>query len=566
MHDRQDTHGRFDYIVVGAGSAGCVLAARLSENSSVRVLLLEAGPARQHPYMPIPAAFYALLKQSTLMWGYNSAAEPHADGRTFPLQRGRVLGGTGAMNGMTYARGDRHDYDDWADAGADGWDYANVLPYFRRAESNWRGETPWHGGNGPIAVTRYDPSGDPFHTAMMSAAEHLDQPVNDDYCGPSLEGFASVEFTIGRGRRASTEERYLRPAMKRENLFVECDAMASRVLVSGGRATGVEYRRSGKIMRAHAEREVIVTGGAYNSPQLLMLSGIGPADELRALGIDPVADLPGVGRNLQDHVVVAMTYQARGDVTFNRHLRFDRVALAALQWKLFGTGALSQIPLSCWAFRKTLPSLERPDVQFFFSPVSMDARIWMPGVRGPTSNIVTARNALLRPNSRGELRLQSRDPSAPPSVVSNILSDTDDRAALVRAMRQTRELMATPSLSRLIEGEAAPGLASTSDADLEAYLRQNARTACHPCGTCAMGTGSNAVVDPQLRVYGVEGLRVADASVMPNVVSGNLNAPTIMIAEKAADLILGRSAGPAARYGEKRPRPQATKQDYQTSL
>jgi choline dehydrogenase len=501
-----------------------------------------------------------------LMWGYNSAAEPYADGRTFPLQRGRVLGGTGAINGMTYARGDRHDYDDWAAAGATGWDYANVLPYFRCAESNWRGETPWHGGSGPIAVTRYDPSGDPFHAAMMSAAEYLGQPVNDDYCGPSLEGFASVEFTIGRGRRASTGERYLRPAMRRTNLVIECDATASRVLVSGGRATGVEYVQNGKVMRAHAQGEIVVTGGAYNSPQLLMLSGIGPADELRALNIDPVVDLAGVGRNLQDHVVVAMTYQARGDVTFNRHLRFDRVALAALQWKLFGTGALSQIPLSCWAFRKTLPSLERPDVQFFFSPVSMDARIWMPGVRGPTSNIVTARNALLRPNSRGELRLQSRDPSSPPSVVSNILSDADDRAALVRAIRQTRELMATPSLLRLVEEEASPGIARTSDADLEAYLRQNARTACHPCGTCAMGTGSGAVVDPQLRVYGVDGLRVADASVMPNVVSGNLNAPTIMIAEKAADLMLGRSAAPTAFSGENRSRSQASRRDYQRSL
>jgi len=530
----------YDYIVVGGGSAGCALASRLSEDASTRVLLLEAGAERHHPYMPMPAAFYALLKMPSLLWGYNSQPEPFLNNRALPLQRGRLLGGTGAINGMTYARGDRADYDGWSASGARGWDYNSVLPYFKKAENSWRGETAYHGGSGPLHVARGQPKNDPFHHALMAAAVALGERRNDDYCGADLEGFSNVEFTIGNGRRASTAETYLRPARHRRNLTVECNAVTRKILFSGIKAVGVEYARNSEIVQVFADREIVITAGAYNSPQLLLLSGIGPADEVAAHGIKPVVDLPGVGRNLQDHAVVAMSYEAQGNVTFNRQLRFDRAALAVINWKFFGAGAFSQIPLSCWAFRKTLTTLDRPDIQFFFSPVSMDARLWFPGVRGPTSNIVTARNALLRPRSRGNLQLRSSDPIAPPLVVSNVLSDPDDVATMIRAIRQTRALMSTAPVDRLIAREVAPGRGGESDAQLEAFLRANARTACHPCGTCSMGVGDDAVVDPSLRVYGVEGLRVADASVMPQVVSGNLNAPTIMIAERAADLLRGK--------------------------
>jgi len=307
----------YDYIVVGGGSAGCALASRLSEDASMRVLLLEAGAERHHPYMPMPAAFYALLKMPSLLWGYSSQPEPFLNNRALPLQRGRLLGGTGAINGMTYARGDRADYDGWAELGAEGWDYRSVLPYFKKAENSWRGETAYHGGSGPLHVARGQPKDDPFHRALMVAAAALGERRNDDYCGADLEGFSNVEFTIGKGRRASTAQTYLRAARHRSNLTVACDAVARRIIFSGTKSEGVEYAQKGEIVQAFADREVVITSGAYNSPQLLLLSGIGPAGELVAHGIKPVVDLPGVGRNLQDHAVVAMSYEAQGNVTFN---------------------------------------------------------------------------------------------------------------------------------------------------------------------------------------------------------------------------------------------------------
>lgn len=527
----------FDYIVVGAGSAGCVLASRLSEDTSARVLLIEAGGPDRHPFMKMPAAFYQLLKVQSINWNYSSEPEPHAAQRSFPLQRGKVVGGTGTVNGMTYSRGDKNDYDEWERLGAKGWSHKDVLPFFKRAESNWRGETAFHGGSGPMTVTRANTDHDAFYPAMMEAAKNLGCTFNDDICAENCEGFAKVEFTTHKGRRASTSQRYLRPAMSRPGLHVESGATVHRLIFEGQKAVGLEYEKRGVLHRVRAEREIVLSGGAYNSPKLLMLSGIGSADELSAAGIQPLHELPGVGKNLQDHAVIALNYAASQPVTFHRELRLDRLALSALRWQMFGSGPLAQLPLTCWAFRKTDPALERADVQFFFSPVSMLATPWFPGLRKGAGHLVTARNALRYPVSRGTVRLASADPNAAPRITSNLLAERADLESLVRAVRQTRELMSTSPLSNLIERELAPSAGSLSQAELENFVRENARPSCHPSCTCAMGEGEQAVVDSQLRVRGLEGLRIADASVMPNIIGGNLNAPVIMIAEKAAEMI-----------------------------
>lgn len=535
----------FDYVVVGGGSAGCVVASRLSEDPSVRVLLLEAGGPDRYPFMKMPAAFYELLKVGRFNWNYTSEPEPHAANRKFPLQRGKVVGGTGTVNGMTYSRSDARDYDDWQRRGAIGWGYEDVLPYFKRSETHWRGEGRFHGGAGPITITRSNTDGDAFYPAMMSAAKTLSCEFNEDICAETCEGFSKVEFMVHRGRRGSTSQRYLAPALSRANLEVKSLAKVRRVLLDGKnlpKTTGVEYEQAGALHQVMAQREVILCGGAFNSPQLLMLSGIGPADELKAAGVKPVHDLPGVGRNLQDHAVIALNYAASQPVTFHRELRLDRLAISALRWHLFGTGPLAQMPLTAWAFRKTAVDLERADVQFFFSPVSITASPWFPGWRKGAGHLVTARNALRYPGSRGSVRLVSADPDAPPRITTNLLSDEQDVQSLVRAVQQTRELMGTAPLSGLIARELAPSAGRVSDSELLALVRENARPACHPSCTCAMGDGVDAVVDAQLRVRSIEGLRVADASVMPNIIGGNLNAAVIMIGEKAGDLILNRQA------------------------
>ena len=536
----------FDYIIVGAGSAGCVLASRLSE-SAATVLLIEAGGSESgHRRMRMPLAWRDTFMDPHLGWGYQSEPEPCAAGRRIPVPRGRVLGGSSSVNGMMYSRGHPADYDHWRALGLAGWGYAEVLPYFCRSESNWRGESLYHGASGPLTVAPHRTDRE-LYRQLIATAEKLGYRHLDDFHGAEAEGFSAPDFTVHRGERASTASRYLRPAMHRPNLRVETDALVGRVQIEGGRARGVQYQRDGRSIEVRARREVILAAGTFNSPQLLMLSGVGPAAALRAHGIVPLLDLPGVGRNLQDHQSVGVVFAARGAITFESALRADRLALSLLRWRLFGSGPVGDLPVGAQGFLRTRPDLDAPDVQFLVSPVSMAARPWFPGWRKGAGHVFSIANVVLHPVSRGEVRLRSSDPRSAPAIQFNLLQAPEDVATLRFMVRFCRRFFATAPASRLVAGELLPGAAVQSDDEIDAHLRGSVATAMHPTGSCAMGTGPDAVLDASLRVRGIDALRVVDASVMPTIVGGNTNAPVIMIAEKASDLILGRPPLAAAR-------------------
>ncbi len=536
------TPDAFDYVIVGAGSAGAVLAARLSEDPKVSVALLEAGGATADDFLiRMPLGMLKALFNPKYSHTYMTEPEPHLNGRQIMLPRGRMLGGSSSINGMFYMRGHSRDYDRWAQMGNGGWSYADVLPYFKRMETSWRDAGPYHGGDGPMHVVPNAKSW-LLHDAVMESARACGYPVTEDIHGEQEEGVTLGELTIDpKGRRVSSWTAYLKPAMDRPNLTVITNAPASRIALDGKRATGVVYTQGGAETTVNARREVLVCGGTYQSPQLLMLSGIGPGGHLREMGIKVAHDLPGVGQNLQEHHHVPLVIAANTDKTFLRQLRIDRAALNVLRWQFGGGGPFSRQVNSANFILRTDPRLAQPDVQLWSNPVSIFADLWGPFLKKPVQNIFGGDVILLHPHSRGWLKLKSADAAAAPAIQLNLFSDPADLATARAGIRLSRKVYKCGPMAELAGDEILPGEGVDDDDALDEHIRANAAVNQHPVGTCAMGVGPAAVVGPDLRVHGMEGLRVIDASVMPDLPGGNTNAPTIMIAERAADLIKGRT-------------------------
>jgi choline dehydrogenase len=531
----------FDYIIVGAGSAGCVLANRLTASGRHRVLLLEAGGHDRHMWIHIPLGFAKLFDNAKVNWLYASEPEPELNNRKIIQPRGKVVGGSSSINGLLYIRGQKEDYDHWRQLGNSGWAFTDVLPYFRRAEDQERGADELHGVGGPLSVSNVcEPH--PLCEAFIAAAQQAGIPRNDDFNGPAQEGAGYFQLTARNGRRWSTAAGYLRQAQRRPNLKIALNALATRVLFDGKRATGIEYRQGETTRTAYAGAEVILAGGAFNSPQLLQLSGLGPAKILRELGIAVIADMPGVGADLQDHLQVRMQLRCTEPITMNDVVNNWRHRYGAgLRYMLSRKGLLSIGAGYAGAFLRTRPELASPDVQIHFLIFSTEtagaALHPFPGFMASVCQ--------LRPESRGFVRIKSNDPGVPPAIQPRYLTSRNDCDTIVAGLKRLRVVMSQPTIRRFIAEERMPGTQCVSDADLLAYARATGTTVYHPTSTCRMGSDATAVVDERLRVRGLERLRVVDASIMPTVVSGNTNAAAVMIGEKGADMIL-QDAGAGA--------------------
>ncbi len=534
-----------DYVIVGAGSAGCALAYRLSE-AGKDVLVIEHGGTDAGPFIQMPAALSYPMNMSLYDWGYKTQPEPHLGGRTLVTPRGKVIGGSSSINGMVYVRGHAGDYDHWEDSGAAGWGYADVLPYFRRMEhwhdSGQGGDPEWRGKDGPLHVSR-GPRDNPLHAAFVNAGAQAGYQVTDDYNGQQQEGFGPMDMTVWNGRRWSAANAYLRPALERDNCTLT-RAFARKVIIEDGRAVGVEVECSGKIEVIRANVEVILAASSLNSPKMLMLSGIGPADHLTEHGIDVVADRPGVGKNLQDHLEVYMQMASKKPITLYKYWTLFWKGVIGAKW-LFtkkGLGASNQFESA--AFIRSQAGVKYPDIQYHFLPIAVryDGKVAAEG-HGFQAHV-----GPMRSPSRGEVTLANSDPNTAPKILFNYMSTDEDWADFRNCLRLTREIFSQDAFQPFVKHEIQPGEALQTDDELDSFIREHAESAYHPCGTCRMGAVDDpmSVVDPECRVIGVDGLRVADSSIFPRITNGNLNGPSIMTGEKAADHILGLGMLPPA--------------------
>ncbi len=532
----------YDYIVIGAGSAGCVVANRLSADPNCSVLLLEAGGPDRNPLFRLPMLMGKLFHSGLYNWRYNTEPVPTLNGRSLYWPRGKVLGGSSTINGMIYVRGNRHDYDRWAQMGLSGWSYDDVLPAFLKSESHVQRNGEYHASDGELTVCRARGKNFLFDTFVEAGAQ-AGHPVNDDFNGAEQEGFGKYDFNIRKGKRWSTSFAFLRPVRERKNLTIAPHSLVRKILIEQGRAAGVEITRDNSTPTIRAAREIILSAGTVNSPQLLMLSGIGPADHLQHHGIDVAQDLAGVGQNLQDHVDCVLSYECGKPVTLYKDLRADRLIWSVVQGMLFGSGIATTFPYESGAFLKSQSDFSAPDIQLHFMPaLEKTANLHFPNPfkREPvTANHgFTIRVGPVNPVSRGSISLRSADPEAAPKIEPNYLDSDADKKAMIAGIQMVRDVIGQQAFAEFRGSEMAPGADIQSDAAIIDWLRASALTTFHPVGTCKMGIDPLAVVDARLKVHGINGLRVADASIMPIIPSGNTNAPAIMVGEKAAEFIL----------------------------